>query len=185
MSARALPRLTHAESVLVCGECHAEAQVLGDMDSPEATETIEQWNRDHAQCGDPVEVVGWRGLVRRSQESTLIRHGGDAEKVMPMPRPVWASRDRDQIGRSLLATCYRSDVATVPATNVGGWHFEDEEEYLPARVDVCAKLFGNHVAMVGISLVRPSQQQGFSLTPDEARQLAEVLTAAADLAVTP
>lgn len=190
MTAAALSRRTKANSTLSCEGCGEEMQVIGSFADDvefDFAEAAEQWNRDHARCGEPAEAAAWSALVERGA-AVLVQHGGNAEKVMPMPRPSWASKANDQIGGSLGLTCYCSFIASVPATLNTGWVNEDDNEVLYSRINVAAKLYGNGIPVVGVTVVNESPVKhrpvaGLPLTVDEARQLAQVLTAAADLVV--
>lgn len=185
-----LPKDTSAATILTCAECGEEAQIVGawpDDTADDIDQIVEDWNAAHLHCGEPAELTEWTHLSKSGDSQTLIKHGGDLEKMMPLPRPTWADRERDQIGTSLTGSCYRSTIASVPVTHAVGWSFLDDQEWVTARVNVSAKLFGNGVAMVGLTLAKPATEAGghvgVSLTVDEARQLADVLTAAAKLAV--
>ncbi|MGE0219660.1 hypothetical protein [Mycolicibacterium sp.] len=45
---------------------------------------------------DPA-IARWQELAERD---IIINHGGDAETVMPFPRPAWADPDCDMIGNT-------------------------------------------------------------------------------------
>ncbi|SKZ99144.1 Uncharacterised protein [Mycobacteroides abscessus subsp. abscessus] len=175
-----------SQTVLRCEHCDAEATIIaGPGDDGWIDDTMSDWDEAHERCGQPAGLTNWQHLVSAGKSQTLIQHGGDLARMMPFPRPVWADPDRDQIGESLTGSCYRSASASVPATHARGWGF-DGVEWLTARLLVSAKQYGNGVQMVGLSLVNHATEGtsvGLSLTPDEALQLADVLRAAADLAV--
>lgn len=180
-----------ANASLSCDQCGQEATALGDND--DFTEVLEQWERDHDLCGVEAEVIRWRRLAEEGLRSRYVRHNGDASKIMPMPRPSWASANEDSISASgnLCGTAYRSTEVSVAATHQSGWT-KDPKLADRATVDVSAKLFGNGVPMVGIRIAKPKTTiddvvQSFAainLTVDEAQRLVEVLTAATELVAT-
>ncbi|WP_287001510.1 MULTISPECIES: hypothetical protein [Gordonia] len=173
-----------SQTVLRCEHCDAEATIIaGPGDDGWIDDTMSDWDEAHERCGQPAGLTNWQHLVSAGKSQTLIQHGGDLARMMPFPRPVWADPDRDQIGTSLPGSCYRSAIASVPATHARGWL---DDDWVTARVDVAAKQYGNGFAMVGLTIAKPATagaDVGLSLTPDEARQLSDVLRAAADLAV--
>lgn len=171
-------------ALVSCSECGAEAQLLDGHSDVDLDQAVAEWTVEHEKCGQPAGLTNWQYLVEAGKCQTLVQHDGDLEKVMPFPRPLWADPDRDQIGTSLPGSCYRSAIASVPATHARGWL---DDDWVTARVDVATKQYGNGFAMVGLTLAKPATagaDVGLSLTPDEATQLADVLRAAADLATT-
>ncbi|WP_232717402.1 hypothetical protein [Gordonia metallireducens] len=186
MSAIPLPKSTHASSVLICEECGAEAQILGSLDGPDATETVEMWNREHAQCGaDPV-ASAWQSLVQRGDAECLIDYEDDLAKLSRIPRPSWAPVERDSIRGAIRSSAYRSRPVAVPLTHHGTE--ECDNGRLMSRFEVAAKRLGQGENLVGVTLsvVVDSEWRnvGVNLTLDEVHRLIEALAAACDLAVT-
>ncbi|MCZ4535559.1 hypothetical protein O4159_08810 [Gordonia terrae] len=187
MSAVPLPKSTHASSVLTCEECGAEVQVLG-LDGPDVAETVEQWNREHARCGSDPTSVAWQDLVQRSEAQLYVDPDDDLTKLSPIPRPSWAPVERDSIRKAVWASAYRSESVAIPlAHNLFSEHRDGST--LPSRFEVAAKRSGLGDDLVGITLCKIIDGEwtwhGTNMTLDEARRLAEVITAACDLAVTP
>lgn len=137
---------------------------------------------------DPVELdqpdptlTRWRALAERE---IAIQHGGNAEKVMPMPRPSWSEPDQDTIGRCLGTSYYVSEPVHVATRNRYGAVYEDR--LIPARFTVRAKLCGDGAPIVGLAhrCVVDGEWESFSgvgLEPAEAVELAAALLAAVDL----
>lgn len=127
------------------------------------------------------ELVRWEELADRD---TDIVHHGNAEKVLPFPRPAWADPSEDGTGRSHLSTCYSSPPASVPATHSLG--VDHGDWYEPARAIVSAKAWGSGRTCVNLTVSKVEDGSGWSntalsLQPSEATELARVLLAAVDL----
>lgn len=127
------------------------------------------------------ELADWDGI---------IHHDGDAEKMLPFPRPAWADPDEDEFGQSLHSTNYSSRPVRVSARYAPG-NLIDDNSWAPAAALVSAELAGDGIAKV---LLTVSNMKGGSvknggvwlgqaigLTVDEALELADVLRAAVDL----
>jgi hypothetical protein len=127
------------------------------------------------------EVVRWQELADRN---IRICHEGDAEKVIPFPRPAGADPDCDIVGKGLAWSYYTSEWADVTVAHSPG--AVDDDHVLPASVRVRAKWCGDGGRFVGLSM-RDTQDgkwewpEGFGLTSAEALELADVLRAAVDL----
>lgn len=178
MSAR---KQSSMSALLACAECGAEAQLL-DVDEYE--EAIAEWTAQHEACGQPESLTNWQHLVDRGDKAVLIEHVGNAQKVLPFPRPTWADPDRDQISEGGAWTCYRSAIASVPATTMMGRSTDDGDSLLTQRVNVSASQY-RLMPAVSLSICKMETSASLTLTLDETRQLAEVLVAAADMAVMP
>lgn len=126
------------------------------------------------------EIVRWQELAARDTE---IYHGGDAEKIIPFPRPAWADPDRDVIGDSWQQSCYRSARVEIPTMSGGGAH--DGEHFEPAVFAVGAKIHGGGYPLIGIQIRRYIQKEwhewGSSIPPKAALELAEAIKAAVAL----
>lgn len=130
---------------------------------------------------DPA-IMRWQELVAPSRR---IEHEGNAENIIPFPRPAWAHPDFDETDKGGLSwTSYNSDTAFVRASRMGGEPL-DGVAFLPSGLNVRARCFGDGWAGVGISMFRYLKDQwvslGCTLTLDEARQLIETLTAATNM----
>lgn len=128
------------------------------------------------------ELARWSELVAVEVE---VDHEGDVSKLTSLPRPSWSDPYEDSTSTSLSVCNYRSESAQLALTAMqgihrGGW-------WTPAKVEVNAKLYGDGAAGVGVEVSKYIKGEragfGFSLTVDEAHELASLLLAAADLAV--
>lgn len=152
---------------------------------------LDDWRTAHENCGvvdldpepEPVPaIVRWNELADRVID---IEHDGDAEKVIPFPRPVWAHERFDLVKYSLLASAYRSTVAHIPLSQTPGVNTNGLLE--PAYVGVRAIQWGNGIHKIGLSkwwLPRAEAEErelDISLTPTEAVELAQAILAAVDL----
>lgn len=130
------------------------------------------------------EIIRWQELVDRD---VVIYHEGDAEKIIPFPRPAWADPDEDIIGAYLDTSYYTSEYAFIALEHARGE--TDDDEFRPAVLLVRAKLCGDGKPIVGLNLKKISDRDkkswtselGQGLTPAEALELADVLRAAVDL----
>jgi len=164
-----------------CEHCGDEMGAV-NLDDGEYYDLAEKWDEDHAHCGKSVELTTWQALVKEGTSRRIV-HGYDASKVIPIPRPSWSDPDRDILSSALTSCCYRSPIAAVAVTHARGWEYDDQETVVHAAIDVSAKLFGNGVAMVGMTINKAkAPETGVSATPDEARRIARAMLAAADLA---
>lgn len=125
----------------------------------------------------------WEELAERELS---IEHNGDAEAIMPFPRPEWADPDRDIVGRSRLVTCYESNAAWVPLGQQPGK--SDSEVWFPAGIYVCAKIYSDRGQVIGFSINDVDFGTGewktpvaVNMTAGEAVDLANVLLAAVEL----
>ncbi len=131
----------------------------------------------------PDAVKRWQVLADREH---FIHHHGDAENIIPFPRPAWADPDCDLIRYSLGQTAYRSTNAWVQAKSSGGQEIGNGE-LEPASVRVRAIQYGTGEQVVSLYLSRTEKSGGkflgwgVNLTPTEVGQLIEVLRAAVDL----
>lgn len=132
---------------------------------------------------DPAAVRRWNQLAEDS-ESAYLHHGGDAEKIIPFPRPSWCDPDEDFIGDGLAGCGYQSAITRIPVANSKG---EDDGTYCRrATVDVSAGIFGVGNPAVFMNVRKKTDAGrwtavGPTLNAAEARQLAQALLAAADL----
>ena len=136
---------------------------------------------------DPA-LTAWQALVN----DATIEHGGDAEKVIPFPRPAWADPAGDRVAGSIEGSYYRSDMVHVFALKNPGKNDDDADTLTPARARVSATLYGDGDPMVSVSLrawnwVESEERSRWvgmvvDFMPAEARELAAVLLAAAALA---
>lgn len=130
----------------------------------------------------PPEVSRWQQLAARD---IRIRHDGDAEKVIPFPRPAWADPDEDNVGRSLSGSCYRSSYVRVPVTNAKGTNNDGVLD--PAEVTVSARIHGDGLKVVGLKTLRYDATEeewdlgSIGMSAASAVELAKVLLAAAEL----
>lgn len=150
-----------------------------DCDNPEAP-PLEPVNLD-PDPEPPAEIVRWQELVHREH---IIDHGGNAELVMPMPRPAWADPDCDIIGANRGQSYYNSASVVIPVAYSSGG--SQGSLFEPANMRVRAKLCGDGNHIIGLSrrsVIKGEWRwtEGVGLTPDEATALAHVLLAAADL----
>ncbi len=132
-------------------------------------------------------TTAWAALVEAGDVDTFIEHDDDAEKFIGLPRPSWAPIGRDLIGVSTMQTAYRSEIAAVPST-IAPRHDCPGEGHLLARANVSAQLRQDGMRGVAVALhPQHPEPRGLALTftVDEARRLAGVLLAAADLAGMP
>ncbi|MBI5536690.1 MAG: hypothetical protein HY898_28480 [Deltaproteobacteria bacterium] len=131
------------------------------------------------------EIVRWDELTG----DVDIYHGGDASKVLDVPRPSWCDPDEDFYGDSIDSFGYGSAVARVVVSN--GTGVSDGESLDPARVTVQALMAASGYVHYGIQICL-SRATGadkdrlwinskMTLTPAEALELADVLRAAVDL----
>lgn len=137
---------------------------------------------------EPVELdppnpatARWEELADRD---VFIHHGGDAEKVMPFPRPAWSDPDEDIIGRHLARCYYASAWVDIPLKYRSG---EVQGGFIePATIRIRAKWCGDGDQLVGLSMRQTVSGKwqcwpGTGLTAAEATALAEALLAAVDL----
>ncbi|MFL0292984.1 hypothetical protein ACJH6J_18295 [Mycobacterium sp. SMC-18] len=126
------------------------------------------------------EVVRWQELADRE---LVIYHGGDAEKILSFPRPAWSDPDCDGIGNSVLNTRYRSAITYVVSGYGRG--DVDDDELEPAAFGVRVAKFGDGTEVVNVHLRRQVDGKwvdfGLSMFLEQARELARVIDAAADL----
>lgn len=127
---------------------------------------------------DPA-LARWQELADRM---TAIRHAGDAERVMPFPRPAWADEDYDVIGTSVPSSLYRSRSVEVAARWFGG---SDDDVFTPSIIAVHGKVDGDGIRSIGVTsrrtVDRKWQDFAMSLSVAGALELAGVLRAAVDL----
>lgn len=130
----------------------------------------------------PPEIARWNELADRDID---VYHGGDAERVIPFPRPTWADADRDHIGQNIAESCYRSACAAISASWVDGDNDGDSLEMGGARV--AAVMHGDGTTAVNLSVRKRSGTKeawsgvGVIFTPAEAALLSDALLAAVDL----
>lgn len=121
------------------------------------------------------ELADWNGIVY---------HDGDAEAMLPFPRPAWADPDEDDFGQSYISTCYSSRPVRVAVKQAPGNRI-NANQWAPAAALVSAELYGTGIAKVALTLTNIREGQwhsvalGFSAA--EALELADVLKAAVDL----
>ena len=127
---------------------------------------------------DPA-ITRWQELGR----DYPIVHEGNAELVMPFPRPAWADPDRDHIGECALACGYKSKVVKIAAGRSSGT--ADKDRLHPANVQVWAAVDFNGVHGIGV-VTQARYTDGWrttqmAMTVAEALELADVLRAAVDM----
>ncbi|MGE2835464.1 hypothetical protein [Mycobacterium sp. SMC-4] len=125
-------------------------------------------------------IARWQELAERD---TDIYHGGDAEKMMPFPRPAWADPDWDDVATTWQAACYRG--APVYVASFSGSGEDDGEIVRPACVRVIPRIHGCGSKLVGINIRRfvggKWHEWGTSIQPEGALELADVLRAAVEV----
>lgn len=146
---------------------------------------------------EPVNLDPPDPALARWQEladlTIVITHDGDAEKVMPFPRPAWADPDEDSIGNTMGGSFYRSTPVDVATPTAGGYK-ADNGALVPAHFTVSTRIHGNGMALVGLRISRyvvsnNEAKDGesrwiewsASMPPATALELADVLRAAVDL----
>jgi hypothetical protein len=133
----------------------------------------------------PAQSPELRRWMELADVNSLVVHNGDASKVIAVPRPQWSDAEYDHIASSADLTQYRSAPAIVALSRMAG--LDDGGWWEPAAAEVSAKLYGSTLTGVGMTVRKRIaghwESLGFSLTVDEAYELASVLLAAADLAV--
>lgn len=121
------------------------------------------------------ELADWDGI---------IHHNGDAEAMLPFPRPAWADLDEDDFGQSYISTCYSSRPVRVAVKQAPGNRI-DADRWAPAAALVSAELYGTGIAKVSLTLTNIREGRWHSvalgLSVAEALELADVLRAAVDL----
>lgn len=121
------------------------------------------------------ELADWDGI---------IYHDGDAEAMLPFPRPAWADADEDEFGQSYISTCYSSRPVRVAVKQAPGNRIDDDR-WAPAAALVSAELYGTGITKVSLTLTNISEGKwhaiALGLSPAEALELADVLRAAVDL----
>lgn len=171
------------QSILSCARCGAEATVVDD-DGDFFMEQLDEWNEYHAHCAEPEQsplLAAWSELVETGHAQTVVRHNGDASKTMLIPRPGWADPLDDWVSLTPYWDRYRSERVHVPLTLVAG-----------TDVDPGVRRAASFVVRATLHMSGPAVALGLesdgnvehcaNLTVTEARQLAKVLDAAADLA---
>lgn len=162
---------------LTCQHCEASVQLIGDFSAVDVDMVREDWNAEHANCGASAELAHWTAMT----EATPRVLAGLEEIVGP--RPTWAVPYNDRIGP---VPSYGSEPARVHLRLHGAR--SEAEEYDPAFVSVSARL--RHILDGGPVVSMTTHKflggewcrRGSALTPTEARELAALLFAAADLA---
>lgn len=129
------------------------------------------------------ELARWQ---ERAAVDLNIEHDGDVSTLLPIPRPSWSDPDYDYVSTRLSFCEYRSEPAEMaltrlPSINQNGMCF-------PSKIDVSAKMAGiEGLPCVGVTTKRiisgKVEPLGVTLTLAEANELAELLIAAANLAV--
>lgn len=149
------------------------------------TQTVELPAVDLDDTVSGPAVTIWDKLVRHGDRTTVRIHAEDASTLIEFPRPSWAPADCDAIGSVPARTCYRSDSAAVAASMMTR-HVLDDRVTLP-RAYVRAKVnqLGQHLVQVSLHQEAPVRALALTFTVDEARHLAGVLRAAAELAGMP
>lgn len=139
---------------------------------------------------EPVELDPPDPALARWEELSdwdgITDHGGDAEDMLPFPRPAWADPDHDVFGQSYISTCYAAPPARVAVKQAPGKRISDYR-WAPAGALVSARLYGTGITEVHLTLARWNQDEkkwitlALGISPDEALELADVLRAAVDL----
>lgn len=125
-------------------------------------------------------IARWEELADRD---ICVQHNGNAEMVIPFPRPAWADPDEDVVGDTVQSSIYRSPVAYVASMTGGG--DDDGNTVRPANFQVSAKIHGSGQMLIGVTInaVRDGKWcwLGISIDPKGALDLSEVLRAAVEL----
>lgn len=137
---------------------------------------------------EPVELDPPDPAIARWEELSdwdgIIYHNGDAQAMLPFPRPAWADVDEDDFGQSYISTCYSSRPARVAVKQAPG-NYINADQWAPAAALVSAELYGTGIAKVALTLTNIKEGKWFSialgLSAAEALELADVLKAAVDL----
>jgi hypothetical protein len=129
------------------------------------------------------EIDRWQEFADREY---IIYHDGNAEKIIPFPRPAWAYPDGDIIGAYLTSCYYTSEFAHIPLQYSRGDF--DDSALVKASIDVRAKLCGDGKPIVGLGIrqFNPKTKKwtlelSQGLSPAEALDLIAVLQAAVAL----
>ncbi|OBJ97574.1 hypothetical protein [Mycolicibacterium conceptionense] len=150
--------------------------------------SIDTENTDPVTDLEPVELDPSDPAIARWEELAdwdgIIYHDGDAEAMLPFPRPAWADVDEDDFGQSYISTCYSSRPARVAIKQAPGNRIS-ANQWAPAAALVSAELYGTGITKVALTLTNIREGKWFSialgLSPAEALELADVLKAAVDL----
>lgn len=162
---------------LTCQHCESSVQLIGDFAAVDVDMVREDWNAEHANCGASAELAHWTAMTEATPKVFI-----GLEEIIG-PRPTWSSPHNDHLGP---VPSYGSALARVNL-RLHGARFDDEE-YDPAFVSVSARLRhtldgGPVVSMTTNKFLGGEWcRRGSALTPTEARELAALLFAAADLA---
>ncbi|WP_285034581.1 hypothetical protein [Mycolicibacterium sp. lyk4-40-TYG-92] len=128
---------------------------------------------------DPA-LTRWQQLAARDIE---VEHDGDAEKIVPFPRPAWADPDYDRIAGTTTGCWYQSTPVRVASHTGGGTC--DDGIFEPAHFKISARVHGNGNRLIGFTMIRRQggqwEEAGMSMTPADAQELADVLRAAVDI----
>ncbi len=128
-------------------------------------------------------VARWQKLAEEADDELAVYHCGNAELVMPMPRPAWSAPALDLIGACIDHCAYRSMTTEIAASRAGGQN--DGTYWERDSVGVAAMLWGDGTASVNLRIRRRIgnewKRYAIIITRDEAIKLAEVLRAAVDL----
>lgn len=142
-----------------------------------------------AECSlEPIDLDPPDPALARWEELSdwdgIVHHYGDAEKVIPFPRPAWSDPDEDDFGQSHRSTCYGSRPARV-AIHQGPGNYINGSQWAPAAALVSARLWGDGLTNVNLTLTNIDagkwRSTALRLTASEALELADVLRAAVDL----
>ena len=135
----------------------------------------------------------WEKLAYRTDDINIY-HGGDASRVIGIPRPDWSDPDEDGVYRAAGQAVYQTTPARVALSLKDGFHADSGTTLVPSRLVVRGFLgyMAGEMRGVEVRLITPGKGKTyaddkpwvhtpFSLTISEARELADVLLAAVDV----
>lgn len=143
---------------------------------------VDRWTSNRRPRPANPALARWEELA---EWDGIIYHDGDAEAMLPFPRPAWADPDEDDFGQSYISTCYSSRPARVAVKQAPGNRI-NADQWAPAAALVSAELYGTGIAKVAVTLTsihagKEWRSVALGFSPAEALELADVLRAAVDL----
>jgi len=176
-----------------CG-CGSTLVITGDSSDDDAA--IDEWREAHDRC-QPVDLDALDYSTAEARFAALVNereilHDGDAEKVMPFPRPSWSDPEYDSIGHSVETSYYASPPVWTNAAQLPGRNNIDDGILTPASARTAITRYGDGLTVVSVGMRKwytGDAETGprwagvvFDFTPTEAVHLAHALLAAAELA---